>query len=75
MVRALGFNQGQIGDLAMQVVLCKHFKKMHPDSHMTFGINKKYEKFVKNASFMPNLEMRRPIAAAPKRDQASPSFH
>lgn len=43
MVRALGFNQGQIGDLAMQVVLCKHFKKMHPDSHMTFGINKKYE--------------------------------
>jgi ADP-heptose:LPS heptosyltransferase len=43
MIKALGFNQGQIGDLAMQVVLCKRFKNIFPDSHITFGINKKYE--------------------------------
>tara|TARA_R110002153_G_scaffold265364_1_gene427860 strand:- start:641 stop:1465 length:825 start_codon:yes stop_codon:yes gene_type:complete len=43
MIKGLGFNQGQIGDLAMQVVLCKQFKKIFPDSHMTLGINKKYD--------------------------------
>lgn len=43
MTKGLGFNQGQIGDLAMQVVLCKQFKKIFPNSHMTLGINKKYE--------------------------------
>jgi hypothetical protein len=43
MVKALGFNQGQIGDLVMQVVLCKQFKRNHPNSHITFSVNKKYE--------------------------------
>jgi ADP-heptose:LPS heptosyltransferase len=43
MKKAIGFNQGQIGDLLMQTVLCREFKRLFPESHLTFGINKKYE--------------------------------
>lgn len=42
-MRAIGFNQGQIGDLAMNIVTCRAFKEAYPDSHLTFNINKKYE--------------------------------
>jgi ADP-heptose:LPS heptosyltransferase len=51
-MRAIGFNQGQFGDLCMNVIACKAFKNQYPDSHFTFGINKKYESispiFIKN---------------------------
>ena len=43
MIKAIGFNQGQIGDLAMNMVLCKAFKNKYPDAKLTFGINKKYQ--------------------------------
>lgn len=51
-MRAIGFNQGQFGDLCMNIIACKAFKNQYPDSHFTFGINKKYESispiFLKN---------------------------
>lgn len=42
-MKAIGFNQGQIGDLAMNIIACRSFKELYPDSHLVFGINKKYE--------------------------------
>jgi ADP-heptose:LPS heptosyltransferase len=42
-MKAVGFNQGQIGDLAMNLIACRAFKDLYPDSHLTFSINKKYE--------------------------------
>ena len=43
MIKAIGFNQGQIGDLVINLIACRAFKEQFPDSHLTFGINKKYE--------------------------------
>jgi ADP-heptose:LPS heptosyltransferase len=43
MKKAIGFNQGQIGDLATNIIVCRAFKEIYPDYHLTFGINKKYE--------------------------------
>lgn len=42
-MKAIGFNQGQIGDLAMNIIACRAFKEKYPNSHLTFSINKKYE--------------------------------
>jgi ADP-heptose:LPS heptosyltransferase len=42
-VKILGFNQGQIGDLVMNLIACKALKNKDPKTHITFGINKKYE--------------------------------
>ena len=42
MIKAIGFNQGQYGDLVMNIIACKAFKQQYPNSHLTFGINKKY---------------------------------
>jgi ADP-heptose:LPS heptosyltransferase len=42
-MKAIGFNQGQIGDLAMNLIPCRSFKQKYPDSYLVFGINKKYE--------------------------------
>jgi ADP-heptose:LPS heptosyltransferase len=42
-MKAIGFNQGQIGDLGMNMIACRAFKEAYPDSHLTFGINKKYQ--------------------------------
>lgn len=42
MIKAIGFNQGQIGDLAINMIAVKAFKKQYPDSSLIFGINKKY---------------------------------
>lgn len=41
-MRAIGFNQGQFGDLCMNLVACRAFKETHNNSHLTFSINKKY---------------------------------
>jgi hypothetical protein len=42
-MKAIGFNQGQIGDLAMNLIACRAFKEKYPRSHLVFGINKKYQ--------------------------------
>lgn len=42
-MKAIGFNQGQIGDLAMNMIACRAFKETYPESHLTFGINRKYQ--------------------------------
>lgn len=42
-VKAIGFNQGQYGDLCMNIIAAKSFKTYFPDSELYFGINKKYE--------------------------------
>lgn len=43
MIKAIGFNQGQIGDLVINLIACRAFKENYPDSHLTFGINEKYK--------------------------------
>ena len=42
----IGFNQGQIGDLAMNIICCKSLKNKYPDCKITFSINKKYESII-----------------------------
>lgn len=42
-MKAIGFNQGQYGDLCMCTVAAKAFKQTYDNSHLTLGINKKYE--------------------------------
>jgi ADP-heptose:LPS heptosyltransferase len=41
-MKALGFNQGQYGDIVMGIVAAKQFKKTYPDSSLTLSVNKKY---------------------------------
>jgi len=43
MIKAIGFNQGQFGDLCMNLIACRAFKNAHDENHLTFGINKKYQ--------------------------------
>lgn len=42
MLTAIGFNQGQIGDLALNIIAARALKEAQPDVHLTFSINKKY---------------------------------
>lgn len=42
-MKIIGFNQGQIGDLAINMVPCRAIKLKYPNSHLVFSINKKYE--------------------------------
>ena len=42
-MKAIGFNQGQYGDLCMCTVAARAFKETYENSHLTIGINKKYE--------------------------------
>ena len=42
-MRAIGFHQGQFGDLCMATVCARAYKEKYPDGKLTFGINKKYE--------------------------------
>ncbi len=52
---AIGFNQGQFGDLCMSTVAARAFKSQFPDTKLILGINKKYESikeiFTNNAYF------------------------
>ncbi len=41
-MKAIGFNAGQYGDLAMNMVAVRQFKTMYPDSDFTLGIGNKY---------------------------------
>lgn len=43
MKTAIGFNQGQLGDLAINLVAARALKQKYPNIHLTFSINKKYE--------------------------------
>lgn len=51
-MNAIGFNQGQFGDLCMNLIACKAHKTKYESSKLTFGINKKYKSiypiFLKN---------------------------
>jgi ADP-heptose:LPS heptosyltransferase len=40
---AIGFAQGQLGDLIIQTVAVRAFKQQFPDSRLTFGIADKYK--------------------------------
>ena len=42
-MKAIGFNQGQYGDLCINLIACRAFKRDYPESKLYFGINKKYE--------------------------------
>lgn len=42
-MKIIGFNQGQIGDLIMNLVPLNVVKRLYPESHFIFSINKKYE--------------------------------
>lgn len=42
MIKAIGFNAGQIGDLVMNTVTCRAFKEKYWNSSLTFGIGNKY---------------------------------
>jgi len=42
-IKAIGFNLGQFGDLCMNVVPAKAFKNMYPNSYLTFNLSKRYE--------------------------------
>lgn len=41
-MRIIGFNQGQIGDLALNIIPTRAIKEVFPNSHLIFSINKKY---------------------------------
>ena len=41
-MRAIGFNAGQYGDLAMNLVACRALKESVADCHITLGIGNKY---------------------------------
>jgi ADP-heptose:LPS heptosyltransferase len=42
-VKAIGFLGGQYGDAIICQVACRQFKKLHPNSNLTFAVSKKYE--------------------------------
>ena len=42
MIKAIGWNLGQIGDIIMNTVVSRGFKEQYPDSHLTLGIYKEY---------------------------------
>jgi len=41
-MKAIGFNQGQFGDLCINLAACKSFRQQFPNHQLYFGINKKY---------------------------------
>lgn len=41
-MKIIGFNQGQLGDLVLNIPLCRAIKEIYPNSHLIFSINKKY---------------------------------
>lgn len=43
LVRAIGFNLGLRGDLAMTTVAARSFKEQFPKSHLTLGVNKNFK--------------------------------
>lgn len=45
-MNVIGFNQGQIGDLAMNIICCKALKNKYPNCKITFSVNKKYESII-----------------------------
>lgn len=41
-MRAIGFCQGQRGDLIISTVAARAFKQRYPDAHLTLGVNQRY---------------------------------
>lgn len=44
MIKAIGFLYGWHGDALMAQALCRTFKQQNKDSHLTFAVNKKYQR-------------------------------
>lgn len=42
-IKAIGFLGGQYGDAVMCQVACRQFKKINPNSYLTFAVSRKYE--------------------------------
>ncbi len=42
-IRAIGFHQGQLGDIIISTVAARAFKQQYPDGRLTLGINKRFE--------------------------------
>lgn len=42
-MRAIGFHQGQRGDIIISTVAARAFKEQYPDARLTLGINRQYE--------------------------------
>lgn len=45
-LRAIGFQQGQLGDLVISTALARAFKRDNPGSHLTLGVNECYRAIV-----------------------------
>lgn len=56
MMRAIGFAQGQLGDLAIMTVACRAFKEAFPDSHLTFGIADRYRDALPLFAMHPHID-------------------
>lgn len=41
-MKIIGFNQGQLGDLVLNIPVCRAVKEKYPNSKLIFSINKKY---------------------------------
>lgn len=55
-MKIVGFNQGQIGDLAINIIAARAIKERYPDSHLIFSINKKYESCAPIFYFNPLID-------------------
>lgn len=42
-MKIIGFNQGQLGDLVINLPACRSIKNKFPDCHLIFSINQKYK--------------------------------
>ena len=56
MLKIIGTNQGQRGDLVIGTVVARAIKEKFPDSHFTLGINKMYEDMESLFKFHPYID-------------------
>jgi ADP-heptose:LPS heptosyltransferase len=59
-MRVIGWNLGQRGDIIMNTVVARGFKKEFPDSHLTLGIYKEYadmENLFKNHPYINDVHI------------------
>lgn len=55
-MNAIGFAQGQVGDLVIMTVCCRVFKEAYPDSHLTFGVADKYKDMLPLFANHPHID-------------------
>jgi ADP-heptose:LPS heptosyltransferase len=56
MIKIIGTNQGQRGDLIMGTVVARAIKDKFPNSHFTLGVNKRYADMVNLFKFHPYID-------------------